>query len=158
VREQIPSATAQFFVRPPADKETEVYARIYAQGAGIPILPEHPCTPEMLIVNPQTVGVAAIITSPQPGETVTGTVQVSGTASWQPGQATYFKMEIVGPAFQNWTTFGQTHDVPVINGPLDSFGAAGLAPGTYKLRIIIVGVDGNYLHVGPETPINITGQ
>ncbi len=158
VKDQIPTAAAQFFIKAPPFPDQAVYARIYAQGAGFPILPDIPCTPEMLVAGPQTPGATARITLPRPGQTVTGMVEVSGIANWQPGQAAYFKTEIQGPQFQNWTTFGTTHDVPVINGPLEHFGAEGLQPGAYKLRIVIVGVDGNYLLISAETPVNVTGQ
>ncbi len=167
VKEQITTASVQFFIRPPSYPQGStppgtatdtVYAYIYAQNAGIPILPGLPCTPEMLVAIPQVPGATARITSPKPGETVTGMVEVSGIASWQQGQAAYYKMEIQGPQFPNWTTFGQTHNTPTINGPLDRFGAEGLQPGIYKLRIVIVGVDGNYLLLSGETPVNVTGQ
>jgi membrane peptidoglycan carboxypeptidase len=158
VKDQIPTAQVQFFIKPPPFPDQVVYARIYAQGAGVAMLPDIPCTPEMLVAQPQVAGASARITSPRPGQTVTGVVEVSGIASWQPGQAAFFKAEIQGPQFPNWTTFGQTHDIPVINGPLDHFGAEGLQPGTYKLRVVIVGVDGGYLLVSGEIPINVTGR
>lgn len=158
VKDQIPTASVQYFIKPPPFPDDAIYARIYAQNNGFPILPDLPCTPEMLVAGPQTPGATARIISPRAGQTVTGMVQVSGIANWQPGQAAYYKMEIQGPQFPNWTTFGETHNAPVINGPLDHFGAEGLQPGTYKLRIVVVGVDGNYLLVSGETPVNVTGQ
>jgi penicillin-binding protein 1C len=158
VKDQIPTASMQFFIRPPSRPDEEAYARIYAQNYGYAILPDLPCTPEMLVTGPQAPGATARITSPRPGETVTGTVLVSGVANWQPGQATFFKTEIQGPQFPQWVTFGDVQHTPVINGPLGQFGASGLQPGTYKLRLIIVGLDGNFLVVSSEVPINITGQ
>jgi hypothetical protein len=158
VKDQIPTASMQYFIRPPSRPDEAAYARIYAQNYGYAILPDLPCTPEMLVTGPQAPGATARITSPRPGETVTGTVLVSGVANWQPGQATFFKTEIQGPQFPQWVTFGDVQHTPVINGPLGQFGASGLQPGTYKLRLIIVGVDGNFLVVSSEVPINITGQ
>jgi penicillin-binding protein 1C len=158
VKDQIPTASVQYFIKPPQFPDDAIYARIYAQNNGFPILPDIPCTPEMLVAGPQTPGATVRITSPRAGQTVTGMVQVNGIANWQPGQAAYYKMEIQGPQFPNWTTFGETHNAPVVNGPLDHFGAEGLQPGTYKLRIVVVGVDGNYLLVSGETPVNVTGQ
>ncbi len=159
VRDQVPSASLQVFIKAPEFPDELAYARAWAQSAGFAIAPNIPCTPEMLVPPPpQVEGATAQITSPRPGQTVTGMVQVSGTANWQPGQAVFFKTEIQGPQFPNWTTFGQTHDAPVINGPLDAFGAEGLQPGLYKLRVTIVGMDGGYLLTSRETLVNVTGR
>src|SRR5581483_1875456 len=117
VKDQIPTASVQYFIKPPPFPDDAIYARIYAQNNGFPILPDLPCTPEMLVAGPQTPGATARIISPRAGQTVTGMVQVSGIANWQSGQAAYYKMEIQGPQFPNWTTFGETHNTPVINGP-----------------------------------------
>jgi penicillin-binding protein 1C len=159
VRDQVGSASLQVFIKAPTFPDELAYARAWAQATGIAIQPDIPCTPEMLVPPPPEVpGAAAQITSPRPGQTVTGMVQVSGIANWQPGQAGFFKMEIQGPQFPYWTTFGQTHETPVINGLLDQFGAEGLQPGIYKIRVTIVSVDGGYLLNSRETLINVTGR
>ncbi len=158
VKDQVPQANAQIFLKPPVFGDEDVYARIYAQANQIPILPQFPCTPEMLALGPGVTSAIARITSPQPGDTVTGLARIMGTASWAPGQATYYVMTIQGPQFPNPTPFIDVNPNPVVNGFLGSFGAAGLQPGTYKIKIIIVGIDGNYLLVSPEVPITITGQ
>jgi hypothetical protein len=158
VKDQVQPVTSQVFIKPPAFKDDAIYARLWAQANGVPILPEYPCTPEMLVAAPQVAGATAIITSPHPGQTVTGRVDATGTANWQPGQATFFKMEVQGPQFPNWTTFSDVKNTPTINGPLGSFPTAGLQPGTYKIRIVIVGNDGNFLATSSEIPITLTGQ
>ena len=155
---QLPGAVQQVFITSSAFQDEDTYNRIYAQGAGYAILPQVACNQDMLLNGGGSPGVIAQITYPAPGDLVTNTVFVKGTAGWGPGQATYFKMEIQGPQFPNWTTFGQTSSNPVYNGDLGNFGATGLQPGVYQLRIIIVGMDGNYLVTSPGVPVNVTGQ
>jgi hypothetical protein len=115
----------------------------------------------MLVAGPPPMvaeGVTAVITVPVPGATVTKMVQVHGTATWPGGAAMYFKVEIQGPQFPGWTTIGSTHSDQVANGYLDQFGAEGLQPGIYKLRIAIIGSDAGVLATSNEVPVNITGQ
>ncbi|MEP7286282.1 MAG: transglycosylase domain-containing protein [Chloroflexota bacterium] len=161
VKDQVPSAMPQLFIKPPPFPDQAASARLWSLANRIAILPEFPCTPEMLASQPpaqQVEGAAAQITSPRPNDTVTGMVQVSGSALWPSGKAVFFKTEIQGPQFPNWTTFGTTHGSPVANGVLDQFGAEGLQPGIYKLRVAIVGVDGGILLASSEIPVNITGH
>jgi len=161
VRAQVPSAVDQVFVQPPPFPDDAAHAHVFAQQYGIAILPQDACTPEMLVApQPQvnSPGVTAQITSPRAGDTVTKTVQVMGSAIWPSNAGVFFKMEIQGPQFQNWTTFGQTHNGTVDNGFLDQFGAEGLQPGTYVLRITIIGVDGGILATSAEVPVRVTGQ
>lgn len=158
VRAQTPNAQVLAFIAPPAYEDELIYAMAYAQRANLAILPKIPCTAELIAAAPAATGVTTVISSPQPGETVTGTVYVYGTAAWPPGAAIYYKMELRGPQFPEWTTFAGPFQVPVIGGELGNFGATGLSPGVYELRIIVVGNDANYLQVGPAVPVNITGQ
>jgi hypothetical protein len=126
VKDQIPSATAQLFIQPPPFADQAASAYTWATNNGFAILPQNPCTPEMLMYTGQQQGqgITAFISSPQAGQQfVQGMVQVTGTAMFPQGGGTYFKMEIIGPQFPNWVTFGSTHTDPVANGVLDSFGA-----------------------------------
>ena len=157
VRQQVPSAQELFFIRAPPFTDESIYAHIYAQNKGIPIDPQLACTPNMLNGS-ANINVVAQITSPTPGQTVTGTVQVNGTVTFSPQEATYFKVEIQGPQFPNWTTIGNTHNASIVNGLLESFGATGLQPGQYQLRVTVVGVNGNYLVSSAPVPIMISGQ
>ncbi len=158
VRGQVSSAQPYIFIAASPFDDEYVYASAYAQARGLAILPRIACDQQLLAAAPAASGVTAIISTPAAGETVTGTVYVTGTAAWAPGQALYFKMEIQGVQFPEWTTFSEVSYTPVINGLLGNFGATGLAAGNYQLRIVIVGMDANYLHISPPTPIFITGQ
>lgn len=158
VRTQLPSAQPFLFIDISPFEDEYVYASAYAYARGLAILPRLVCDQQLLAAAPAVSGVTAIISSPAYGQTVTGTVYVTGTAAWAPGQALYFKMELQGPQFPEWTTFSEVSYTPVINGVLGNFGATGLIPGTYQLRIVIVGMDANYLHISPPTPVIVTGQ
>ncbi len=157
-RGQAPSAQPFLFIDISPFEDEYVYASTYAYARGLAILPRLVCDQQLLAAVPAVSGVTAIISAPRHGETVTGTVYVTGTAAWAPGQALYFKMELQGPQFPDWTTFSEVSYAPVINGVLGNFGATGLLPGIYQLRIVIVGMDANYLHVSPPTPVIVTGQ
>jgi len=157
VRDQVPSAQQLVFIKAPPFPDEDAFARIYAQNAGVPITPPVACTPDMLNANPNASGVVARITTPTAGDSVKGTVQVIGTVTFTPQQAVYYKVEIQGVQFPNWTTIGNTHNNSVINAPLEQFGATGLQPGQYQLRITVVGVDGNNLLSTGGTPITIAG-
>jgi len=155
----LPGVALQAFIAAPALEDELIYAVAYAQANGLAIAPTLVCRPDMAFGGGLSVpNVTTAILWPAPGETVTGRVFVKGTAAWPVGVATYFKMELQGPQFPEWTTFSGPTETPVINGDLGSFGAAGLVPGTYQLRIVVVGIDGNYLQLSTPIPVNITGQ
>jgi hypothetical protein len=85
------------------------------------------------------------ITSPSPGEQVSGVVSVLGTANFNTADIQYYKLEIgSGASPTAWTTFGTTHSSPVANGVLETLYARDLAPGQYVIRLIVVGNDGNF--------------
>jgi penicillin-binding protein 1C len=158
VVDQVPGASPQLFIPSSPFADEDAYNRLYAQAAGFAILPTFACNTDMLMGGPAMPGVVARITWPAPGDTVTGTVYVKGIASWGAGQALYYKMELRGPQFPEWTTFGEVGYTPVINSDLGNFGAAGLQPGPYELRIIVVGMDANYLLISAPVPVNAIGQ
>jgi hypothetical protein len=85
------------------------------------------------------------ITSPSPGEQVSGVVSVIGTANFNTADVQYYKLEIgSGAAPTSWTTFGTTHSSPVANGVLETLYARDLPPGQYVIRLIVVRNDGNF--------------
>ena len=134
-----------------------VEAEEYARARSLAFLPTIECTPELLtgggLVAP---GVTAIISSPAPNATITDATPIIGTAQFSSGQAVYYKLEIIGGQFGSWTTIGQTQPNAVINGQLEILpGPPGLQPGQYRLRLNIVGVDGNDLVRSPEVPFNV---
>jgi len=159
VADQIPTAHPQVFIRPPRYADEDTFARIYAAQAGVPILPNVVCTAELLSAAQSAPGapanVVAQIVSPTPGQPIAGQVVIIGTVAFGQEQATYYKVEIQGPQFPDWTTIGETHTNQVINGQLESFGAGGLIPGTYQLRVTLVGVNGNYLVSSNPVPVQI---
>ena len=49
------------------------------------------------------------------------------------------------PLFSDWTTLGSTHAESVIEGEIEFLaGPPVVAPGTYRLRIVVIGADGGF--------------
>ncbi len=146
---QVANAQVLLFIGGPTDPADAIYAAHWAQARNVPILPTAPCTGEILIAAQQAsagpIVVEAYISSPAPGQQVNEIIPIIGTANFSPDQAQVYKFEIRGPQFPDWVTLGEPHTSPVINGQMETLAAAGLQPGTYYLRLIIVGLDGNYL-------------
>lgn len=70
-----------------------------------------------------------------------------------PEGAQYYKVEIKDdirnaeqqPLFNEWTTLGSTHAESVVDGEIEFLaGPPVVAPGTYRLRIVVVGADGGF--------------
>ncbi len=94
------------------------------------------------------------ITSPTPGQSVSGLVPVMGTAAFDPAQVAYYKLEIGdGRNPASWTTFGATHSQPVSGGVLEQLHADALPPGEYTIRLVLVQPDGNF--AGPPHTVGI---
>lgn len=155
VAAQVPGAQVQLFIGPPPNPEDAIYAAQWAHANNVPILPPIPCTTELLAAVPQAQAgavVTAYISSPAPNQVVDQVIPIIGTADLTSEQAVYYKFEIRGPQFPEWVTLGTVHDQSVFNGQLETLAAAGLQPGTYFLRLVIVGQDGNYL----QEPYQVT--
>ena len=138
---------------PPRDDEEEA-ARVRAWAAqhGIPLVTAEPCTPELLAGLPGVaIGAAAVnatwhITSPAPGQLITSTVPITGTALFSPNDIAFYKVEFAHSAAPTtWVTMGETHTTPVQEGQLEVWHAGGLNPGSYTLRLVLVKPDGNWL-------------
>ncbi len=98
------------------------------------------------------------ILSPSPGETVSGVVNVTGTAEFDTAQVAYYKLEIGnGRSPTEWLTFGTTHNQPVNNGTLEQLQANALAPGDYTIRLVLVGHDGNFVGSPFSVGISVGG-
>jgi penicillin-binding protein 1C len=150
-----PEAQELLFIKPPPVQDDAVEAEEYARAHGYAFLPTIDCTPE-LITAPQHLGpaiVTAVISSPQPNEVISGSVPIYGTAQFTQQQAMYYKLEIIGGEFGNWTTIGPVRYESVVNGQLDTLPA--LPPGSYRLRLVLIGTDANILQQPYEVPFSV---
>ncbi len=151
VLNELSGVQALLFIGPPSDPSDAIYAAQFAHAQNISILPPIPCTGEMLAASAPSqaaVGspsVTAFISSPAPDQVVDAVIPIIGTVDLSSEWAVYYKFEIQGPQFPEWVTLGEVHDQSVFDGQLETLAAAGLQPGTYRLRLVIVGLDGNYL-------------
>jgi len=151
-----PDALPQIFLAPPRNTESLKAAHEWAQANNVVLLPTAVCNDDLLALarDPNRVAVYRI-SSPTQGETVSGILPIVGTADFEPGVVQFYKIELGIPNGDNvdWVTLGDTHDQPVVNGPLEMLHAEALPPGEYFLRLIVV-KDSNY--VGEPHTITIT--
>ncbi len=167
-------APARLYLPVPPYYPDEVVARQWAQRNGYQMAPSVVCPAEVLRsaragagngpANGSDGGNALIIAgsyhiaSPRAGDVVSGQAPIVGTANFDPGSVQFYKIEIgAGTNPSQWTTLGQTHSTPVLNGTLEELHAYALAPGPYVIRLVLVRHDGNY--PPPHTvPITIAAQ
>jgi hypothetical protein len=90
----------------------------------------------------QVAGLSYYISSPVPGQHVSGVIPIFGSALFGP-DFMYYKIEIAGPD-GNWLTIGAVHSENVANGTLEVLHADALPPGQYQLRLLVVRQDSNY--------------
>ena len=142
------------FIAPPETPNQQRSAYRYAANAGIPILPQIPCTEQTINalaqVNP---GVTGQILSPQPGQTMSGNIPVYGVVNYPDGVFfDYYKVEVRGGPFPDWTTMGEVHHNEVLEpGVLETFFAEALPPGPYELRLWLQGDLEPQTHIVPFT-------
>jgi hypothetical protein len=75
-----------------------------------------------------------MITAPEPGTDVSGTVEITGTASVP--NFGFFKYEVAPRGSQIWATISAERE-PVVNGVLGQWNTTSLTNGDYFLRLVI---------------------
>ena len=75
-----------------------------------------------------------MITAPEPGEPVSGTVEITGTAN-APNFA-FYKYEVAPMGSQNWQTISAVRE-PKVNEVLGQWNTTSLTNGDYFLRLVI---------------------
>ena len=98
------------------------------QAALFPVTPSVPsgmsgCIPDQIM-----------ITAPEPGEPVSGTVEITGTANVP--NFGFFKYEIAPMGTQNWATISAERE-PKVNEVLGSWNTSSLTNGDYFLRLVV---------------------
>ncbi len=165
-------ATVRLMLPVPPFYPDEVRARLWAQAYGYQMAPTAACpvsvarasAPASDSSSGNSSGAAAggdsnnasyAITSPLPGQQISGQVAIMGSARFNAADIQYYKLEIGSGANPTaWITFGVTHSQPVSSGVLEQLNAAGLPPGNYVIRLVLVGHDGNF-HNPYQVPIQI---
>lgn len=83
------------------------------------------------------------ITSPRPHETVSGVLNIQGTANH--GRFQFYKVEFgQGEDPEVWHVIDDVVKSPVIDGVLQTFNTTVVPNGTYSLRLTVVDVTGNF--------------
>jgi hypothetical protein len=75
-----------------------------------------------------------MITAPEPGAPVSGTVQITGTAN-VPNFA-FFKYEVAPMGSQNWATISAKRE-PVTDGEIGEWNTSSVTNGDYFLRLVV---------------------
>ncbi|TVR19980.1 MAG: hypothetical protein EA396_11580 [Anaerolineaceae bacterium] len=152
------NAQELLFIAPPLFPSDAAEAERFAQARGLAFLPSIDCTLELLtgggLAPSGPAVVTTLITSPAQGEIVNGAMPIMGTAQFTPEQAWFYKVEIIGGQFNNWTDIQDVRYDSVVNGQLGTLPV--LPPGNYGLRLVMIGNDGNLLQ--PPYEIAITVQ
>lgn len=152
-----PDAVPALFLDPPRNPESLKPVYEWAAERDVPVLPHWACTDELLDLahDPDAPAVWRII-SPRAGDRLSGVLPIVGTASFDPAQVQFYKIELGMGDLDDpqWVTLGDTHSTPIINDRLENLHADGLPPGDYLLRLVLVQWDGNY--VGEPHTIQIT--
>jgi hypothetical protein len=155
----LPGLSPRLFLPVPPYAPDEAVARQWAGSRGYAMAPPVACPAEVLrnARGGAVTGLSGVqdgafllagsynIASPRAGETVSGQVPIVGTANFDRSNVQFYKLEIgAGSNPTQWTTLGQTHEAPVLDGVLEELHAYALAPGPYVIRLVLVRHDGNY--------------
>ncbi len=147
------------FIAPPDRPDEAVDAELFARQNNLAFLPTIACQPELLVsgggYGPAVV--TAVITSPQPGAVLTAETPIIGTVQFTADQAKFYKIDVIGGPFADWVTIGTTHENSVVNGQLENLYVPGLAPGSYRMRLVLVDHSGGFLQAPYEIPFSVGG-
>ncbi len=137
-----PGAQQQLFIAPPPVQADASFAEEYARQRNLPFLPTIDCVAGLATIGGGGFGTTvAVINSPTEGGVIAAVeTPIIGTVQFGPG-ASFYKIEILGGPFPDWTTLGVEHAESVTNGVLEMLYPPG--PGQYRLRLAIIGGDGN---------------
>ncbi len=153
-------AQAQLFIAPPPVPDDAVAAENYARNNGLAFLPTITCAPDLLQGGSGggygPVVTTAIITSPQPGQVLTGETPIFGTVQFTADQGKFYKIEVIGGGIADWTTIGTTHTENIVNGQLENLYVPGLVAGSYRMRLVIVDNGGGFLQAPYEVPFTVS--
>ena len=136
----IPGLPAEVFLSTPtlnflATPTGTLSAEMMTQFAILPAVSPAPnsagCSPDQIM-----------ITSPQAGEEIQGTVDLIGTANIP--NFGFYKYEVAPQGSDTWATISAGRDV-VVNGSLGKWDTSTLTPGDYQLRLVVTDNQGNSL-------------
>ena len=150
-----PQAQELVFIAPPPFDAAQ--AEQYAQSRGLAFLPIIDCTSELLVggaaAGPSAV--TAVIASPSANQTISGSIPITGTAQFTAEQAWYWKLEIIGGQWADWTDIQDVRYDSVVNGQLGTLPV--LPGGSYRIRLLFIANDGNVLQQPYEVPFSVAG-
>jgi hypothetical protein len=75
-----------------------------------------------------------IITSPEPGDEISGTIEIKGTVNIE--NFGFYKYEVASQGSDIWATISAGRET-VINNTIGRWDTSALTPGDYQLRIVV---------------------
>ena len=135
----IPGLPSEVFLSPPtidvlATPTGTLSADFMTQFAALP--------PPVAVNTAGCIPNQVIITSPEPGEQVQGTVELIGTVNIP--NLGFYKYEVASQGSDTWATISADR-VVVKNGVLGRWDTAPLTPGDYQLRLVVTDNQGKSL-------------
>lgn len=113
------------------------------QGEATPTPPPPTPAPQPAVSAPACADSRSVIVSPGNGQTVSGVIQIVGTATHD--QFQYYKVEFApGANASGGFVYLGGGSSPVVNGVLTSVDTGALGPGTWTLRLVVVDQTGNF--------------
>jgi len=136
----IPSLPAEVFLSTPTldllatpvgTLSPEMMTRFAALPPASPAASSTGCVPNQVM-----------ITSPEPGEEIEGTVELQGTVNIP--DFGFYKYEVAPQGSDTWATISADRKI-VVNGPLGNWDSSALTPGDYQLRLVVTDNKGQSL-------------
>jgi hypothetical protein len=144
-----------FVAGPSTSHNDAVRAEEWARARNIAYLPTIECWPDAFSAGAGGFGApvtTAVITSPANGQTVNNPLTIVGTVQFDPSQAQFWHLDLIGGPFADWTPMGEPGYSSVVDGIL--FNGA-LTPGSYRVRLRLTLPDGSFLQQPYEVGFNI---
>jgi hypothetical protein len=147
-------AQEQIFVAGPSTSQSDaVRAEQWAQQNNIAFLPTIECWDGVFATGTGWGApiVTAVITSPANGQIISGVLNVVGTVQFDPSQAEFWHLDVIGGEWGDWVPMGTPGYTSMVNQVLFS---GVLPPGNYRIRLRLV-KDGNFLQQPYEVAFTV---
>jgi hypothetical protein len=123
--------TLDFLATPTGTLSPEMMTQFAGLPQSIPVPNAAGCIPGQVI-----------LTAPQPGAEVEGTIELIGTVNIP--NFGFYKYEVAPQGSDTWATISAGREV-VVNGPIGKWDTSALTPGDYQLRLVVTDNQGQAL-------------
>lgn len=120
----VPTPTLDFISKPTGTLSPEMQTQFALAPAGATAFNASGCAPNQIS-----------ITFPQPGDEISGAIEITGTANIP--NFGFYKYEVAPVGSEAWATIAAGREV-VNEGRLGAWNTTALTPGDYQLRLVVV--------------------